>query len=227
MAQSINLNMLKSEIDSRKKEKNQVSANVNGVATTMPARDAFLSGLLESFQTGRDTHSSVVVKEVVNKVAEKAGENAPIRQQANLPIQNQQSQPHRITNDDMSPERDEQLFLDLQKRRNSTLVESIQDLSKVPMIGAPMNNQVPSTPMQLNEAYLTESVKNIVNTYLVENFGPIIEESIKSSILEMYAAERIKAVLAENKEMVRTMVTEVIKEISDRQKARKAQQAQS
>jgi len=225
MAQTINLNMLKSEIDSRKREKNQVSANVNGVATTMPARDAFLSGLLESFQTGKDTHSSVVVKEVVNKVAEKAGENAPIRQQATLPISN--SQPRRISENDMSPERDEQLFADLQKKRSSTLVESIQDLSKVPMIGSPMNNQVPSSPMQLNEAYLTESVKNIVNTYLVENFGPIIEESIKSSILEMYAAERIKAVLAENKEMVRTMVKEVVKEMSDRQKALKAQQAQS
>jgi hypothetical protein len=193
----------------------------------MPARDTFLNGLLESFQTGRDTRSSVVVKEVVNKVAEKAGETAPIRQQANLPIQNHSQQPQRISEADMSGvERDEQLFLDLQKRRSLTLAESIQDYSKIPNVGSPMNAQ-PTTNMgggmMINEAYLTENVKNVVNNYLAENFGPIIEESIKSTILEMYALERIKTVLAENKDMIRGVVKEVIQEISDRNKARKAQ----
>lgn len=224
MADKVNLNLLKNEIDNRKREKNQISTNVNGVSTTMPARDAFLNGLLESFQTGRDTHSSVTVKNVVNKAAEKAGETAPIRNTpATLPISNSSPQPHRISEVDMSPERDEQLFIDLQNKRKQTLVESIEGFTNTPHIGAPMNNnyQPQAAPMQLNEAYLTENVKKIVNNYLVENFGPIVEEAIKSTILEMYAVERIKEVLQENKELVRTVVYDVFKEIREKQNAKK------
>ena len=220
---SINLNMLKDEIDNRKREKNQVSTEVNGVNRTMSARDGFLTGLLESFQTGRDTHSSVVVKEVVNKVAEKAGEKTPIRQAATLPpMQNQPSQPQRITEMDMSPERDEQLYYDLEKKRKQTLVESLEGFAKTPQMGTPMNNQPMNNGngMMINEAYLTENVKNVVNNYLAENFGPIIEESIKSTILEMYAVERIKEVLHENKDLIRTVVIETIKEIQAKTKAK-------
>lgn len=224
MADKVNLNLLKSEIDNRKREKNQISTNANGVTSTMPARDAFLSGLLESFQTGRDTHSSVKVKQVVNRAAEKNGESAPIRNAATLPISNSSPQPHRITEADMSSaERDEQLYIDLQNKRKQTLVESIEGFTNTPHVGAPMNNnyQPQSAPMQLNEAYLTENVKKIVNNYLVENFGPIVEEAIKSTILEMYAVERIKEVLHENKELVKTVVYEVFKEIREKQNAKK------
>jgi len=230
MADKVNLNLLKNEIDNRKKERNQVSTNVNGVASTMPARDAFLNGLLESFQTGRDTHSSVLVKNVVNKTAEKAGEAAPIRNApapapAVLPINN--NSPQRITEADMSPERDEQLFVDLQNKRNQTLAESISEFAKIPPVGAPMNqqpvniNSYPAQTMQINEAYLTENVKKIVDNYLINNFGPIVEETVKSTILEMYAVERIKEVLQENKEIVRTVVFEVFKEIREKQNAKK------
>ena len=72
----------------------------------------------------------------------------------------------------------------------------------------------------LNEQYLGESVKRIVNNYLIENFGPVVEEAIKSTILEMYAVERIKEVLTENKEMIKTIVIDVIKEIQAKSKAK-------
>jgi hypothetical protein len=222
MADRVNLNLLKNEIDNRKREKNQISTNPNGVFTTTPTRDEFLSGLLESFQTGRDTHSSVLVKEVVNKAAEKIGEPAPMRNTAVLPISNSSPQPHRISNVDMSIEREEQLYIDLERKRKSTVIESIEGFNKTPQVGAPMNNYQPqSAPMQLNEAYLTENVKKIVNNYLIENFGPVVEEAIKSTILEMYAVERIKEVLQENKELVRTVVYEVFKEIREKQNAKK------
>jgi hypothetical protein len=222
MADRVNLNLLKNEIDNRKREKNQISTNPNGVFTTTPTRDEFLSGLLESFQTGRDTHSSVLIKEVVNKAAEKIGEPAPMRNTPVLPISNSSPQPHRISNVDMSIEREEQLYIDLERKRKSTVIESIEGFNKTPQVGAPMNNYQPqSAPMQLNEAYLTENVKKIVNNYLIENFGPVVEEAIKSTILEMYAVERIKEVLQENKELVRTVVYEVFKEIREKQNAKK------
>jgi len=77
--------------------------------------------------------------------------------------------------------------------------------------------------MNLNEGYLVENVKKIVDNYLIDNFGPVVEEAIKGTIIEMYAAERIKEVLTENKEMIRAVIIEVIKEISDKNKAKKAQ----
>ena len=66
-------------------------------------------------------------------------------------------------------------------------------------------------------------MKKIVDSYLIDNFGPVVEEAIKGTILEIYATERIKEVLTENKEMMKTVIYEVIKEISDKNKAKKAQ----
>jgi len=124
---------------------------------------------------------------------------------------------------DMSPERDEQLFADLEKKRKQTLAESMSSYIEAPKVGAPMANQPPQqagAPVQLNEQYLAENVKNIVNGYLTESLGPIFEEAIKGTIIEMYAVERIKEVLHENKDLIRTVVIETIKEIQQKNKAK-------
>ena len=70
----------------------------------------------------------------------------------------------------------------------------------------------------LNEGYLVENVKKVVSNYLIENLGPIMEESIKSTILELYAVDRIKEVLTENKEMIKTIVYETIRELQAKKK---------
>jgi hypothetical protein len=54
----------------------------------------------------------------------------------------------------------------------------------------------------------------------VENFGPIVEEAIKSTILELYAVERIKEVLTENKEIIKTVVYETIRELQAKSKTK-------
>jgi hypothetical protein len=123
----------------------------------------------------------------------------------------------------MSPERDEQLFADLEKKRKQTLAESMGQYIHAPQVGAPMANMPPQTagaPVQLNEQYLAENVKKIVNGYLTESLGPIFEEAIKGTIIEMYAVERIKEVLHENKDLIRTVVIETIKEIQAKNKAK-------
>jgi len=218
MAQNINLNKLKNEIDNRKKEKNMVSSGLGEpVGVGVAPRDVFLNGLLESLQTGRETASSSLVKSVDNKVAVKHGESArlPVKEVA------APEQPRKPI--DMSPERDEQLFADLEKKRKQTLAESMSSYIEAPKVGAPMSNQPPQqtgAPMQLNEQYLAENVKNIVNGYLTESLGPIFEEAIKGTIIEMYAVERIKEVLHENKDLIRTVVIETIKEIQQKNKAK-------
>ena len=48
MAKGLDLNKLKSEIETRKKEKGMLTENAQGVV--MPPRDAFLNGLLSFFR---------------------------------------------------------------------------------------------------------------------------------------------------------------------------------
>jgi hypothetical protein len=87
-----------------------------------------------------------------------------------------------------------------------------------PPVGAPMNETAVQMPMQLNEAALVENVQNVVKGYLTENLGPIFEEAIKNTVIEMYAVERIKEVLNENRDLIKSVVVETIKEIRDRSK---------
>jgi hypothetical protein len=221
MAKNVNLNKLRDEIDNRKKEKNMVSSRLGEtVGAGIAPRDTFLNGLLESLHTGRETASSVLVKTVDNKVAAKKGETNKLPIAETAPVQHHL--PPVREQIDMSPERDEQLFADLEKKRKMTIAESIESYAKVPAVGAPMGQQINTTgaPMQLNEVYLAENVKKIVNNYLTENLTPIFEEAIKGTIIEMYAVERIKEVLNENKEMIKSVVIETIREIQARSKSK-------
>jgi hypothetical protein len=220
MATKPDLNKLKSEIATRRNEKTNT---IDGVTP----RDKFLYGLIESIQTGKETQSSALVKTVDNTVAAKKKETArlPVNEMAVQPQQPPQ-RPMQLEQIDMSPERDEQLWADIERKKKQTLAESMQTYIQSPNVGAPMVQQpmqpMSMQPMMLNEAYLTENVKKIVNNYLVENFGPVVEEAIKSTILEMYAVERIKEVLTENKEMVQKIVYDTIRELQAKSKANKA-----
>jgi len=77
MATKPDLNKLKTEIASRKREKSIAPVGM-GAQNQLGAspRDTFLNGLLESLKTGRDTASSNLVKIVDNQVAAKHKETA-------------------------------------------------------------------------------------------------------------------------------------------------------
>jgi hypothetical protein len=226
MAKSLDLNKIKDEIDSRKKERNMVSSKLGEtVGRGVAPRDEFLNGLLTSLHTGRETSSSSLIKLVENKVAIKNKE-APKYQvnETPQPVQSTTHRPVQSTAIEMSPERDDKLWEDIEKRKKQTLAESLQQYIGAPSSGAPMLNQPTQPSSQLNEGYLVENVKKIVNNYLVENFGPVLEEAIKSTIIEMYAVERIKEVIQENKEMIKSVVYETIKELQNKAKAKQEAQ---
>ena len=220
------LNKLKSEIDNRKKERGISTERTNG-AGLMP-KDVFLNELMTSLQTGQDTKATNLIKLVENKTAAKAGE--VIRHEVQPVQQRTIQQPKNLNEVEMSPERDELLFAEFEKRRKSTLAgdidnfnrtgnQTMQNYQNTQYVGQPMQPNA-GQPMQINEQYLGESVKKIVNNYLIENFGPVVEEAIKSTILEMYAVERIKEVLTENREMIKSLVYETIREIQAKSKAK-------
>ena len=219
--QGVNLTKLKEEIESRKKEKaippSKFGENSN-IGTT--PRDTFLNGLLESLKTGRETASSSLVKTVDNEVSKRQGEAPKHNIQEKQVLQ--ESRPINDPNIGMSPERDELLFREIESKRKQTLAESIENYTKTPHTGAPMTNnpQQYQGQTQINEGYLVENVKKIVDKYLIENFGVVVEEAIKDTILEMYAVERIKTVLQENKELIKSAVIEVIKEIQAKNKSK-------
>jgi hypothetical protein len=214
MGQKIDLNRLTSEIQTRKRERGIISEKVTG-GSLLP-KDEFLNGLLTSLQTGQSTKATNLIKLVENKTAEKFGE--VVRHDvATISPTVVPNKAHSLNEVEMSPERDEQLWADIEKRKKQTLAESIEGFNKT--TNAPMNNVPTYTGGQpINEGYLIENVKKIVNNYLIENFGPVIDEAIKSTIIEMYAVERIKEVLQENKEIIKTVVYETIRELQAKKK---------
>lgn len=226
MAEKPNLNKLHEEISNRKKQKSSaVSPLGEKAGSGVAPRDVFLHGLLEAYRDGRENASTSLVKTVEHKVAEKKGE-AP-KMAAPRQVQRQVPQHPQAVNElaevDMMPERDDIMYRDFETKKNQTLVESMQQYYNVPVVGAPMRNQPIQQPVQLNEAFINENLKKAVNGYLAESLEPIIQEAFRDTIIEMYSVQRIKEVLLENKEILKSAVREVIKEIQAKAKQNKGQ----
>ena len=234
MAKKLDLNKLKDEIHKEKQNRNVIPSQLGeNVSTSAAPRDVFLNGLISSLHSGQETPASTLIKVVENKVAEKHGmvKRHIVNETAVTPT------PQATPIIDTSPDRDEQLYRDLEVKRKQTLAESISNFqNKAPATETPpMVNYggqqfltsaptVPTVqtgaPMQINEAALVENVKNVVNGYLSENLGTVFEEAIKGTIIEMYAVERIQEVLNENRDLIKSVVVETIKEIQARSKAK-------
>ncbi len=224
MANKFNLEGIKEEMATRRSERNSVSEQLGEPIVSGQAKDGFLNGLITSFNTGRETHATKRIKLIENKIDIKEGKTPKFKESGDDIVslqdvnQNRSSNRNNLNiNTSMSPEmaeasRDELMYADMNKkvlRGGQSLSESLMSVG-----GQGAHNN--ATPIQ--SAQLNEGIKNVVNNYLAENFGLIVEESIKSTILEMYAVERIKEVLQENKGMIKSIMMEIIKETKAKQK---------
>jgi len=228
MTKKLDLNKIRDEIDKEKQSRNMIPSRLGeNVGKGVSPRDEFLNGLLIARNTGTDTASSTLIKVVENKMTEKHGGLVKHKINETAPV----SAPEVRKKIDMSPERDEQLFADLEKKRKQTLTESIQAFSssqpntqQSPSVNYNGQQFLTSAPQggtsQINEEVLVENVKNVVNNYLSENLGSVFEEAIKGTIIEMYAVERIKEVLTENRDLIKSVVVETIREIQAKNKAK-------
>ena len=119
----VDLNALRTEIDSRKKQRGDIAESVQG-AKLLP-KDVFLNELKHSFNTGQETKATTLIKMVENKTAERNGETSRLAVNETAPARvvsnNAPRQPQRLNEIDkmneveMSPERDELLYQDLDR----------------------------------------------------------------------------------------------------------------
>lgn len=211
----VNLSKLKEEIDSRKREKGQVPSHLGESHANGTPKDKFLNELLLSLNTGRDTASTKWIKSVDNIVSQKHDKSSKIHTSENISTKHH-TLPKSQSPVDMSPERDEEMWNKFNRNKKQTLVEEMSSFTNNhQQIQQPTNNH------NINEGALINSVKSVVNNYLNENFSGVVEDAIKSTILEMYASEKIREVLNENKGMIKSIVIEVIREIQEKNKTKK------
>lgn len=230
MANTPDLNKLKSEIQSRKDSRNTVPSQLGeSVGVGIAPRDTFLHELNQSLKTGQSTPSINLIKSVENKVAEKNNESPKHIINESPSHRATPSQP--VNPAGYSEDREEKLYRDLEKNRQLTLADSINNANgggastgkqNTVFNGQQYLNAPPAgyqqQPQQMNEGVLNESVQNIVNGYLTENLGSVFEGAIKDTIIEMYAVERIKSVLDENRDLIKNVVYEAIREIQAKNK---------
>jgi len=225
MKKPIDLNKLKEEIDNRKKQKDNPTISPshlgeNKIHGNTP-KDKFLNGLISSLQSGIESPSTKLIKSVDSTTSQKKGE--PVNENY---LQENKNIPKPQPQVNMSPERDEEMYKNFENQNKKTLAESIGGYVKQPQNNYQQQQlQYPQQPLQNpqqanTDGVLVENIKKMVDSHLVENFSVIVEDTIKSTILEMYAVERIKDVLHENRELIKEVVYETIREIKAKSKAR-------
>jgi len=199
---NIDLNGLRKEIDER-----QVARNTEmGMTEKGTAKDFFLNGLLKSRETGRPSHATKVIELLAEKKDPDTLKNEYKKILTETP-DNIQS-PVRRPNNNTTADRDEQLFESFGKK-NRTLAESISEFASPEIKSKIQNNPTNSG-----------NIEQLVNEYLTVNLGAIMENTVNSTLLEMYSAERIKQGLVDSREVLRRMVIDIIQEIQTNQKAK-------
>jgi hypothetical protein len=79
----------------------------------------------------------------------------------------------------------------------------------------PMNNQQPQQQPQYNGGNINEQVSQALNNV---DFSSLLQESLKSTIMEMYSMEKVQKSLIENKDVIKKIVKETLIELSQAKK---------
>ena len=196
MDKNINLDSLKDEIKRRKTERQDIGIDTQGVGA-LPPKDKFLNGLLESLNSGRETHASKLVKMVDNKVAEKNGEKT--RHKINEELVDN-SPPIDFENSS----REQSLYDEIAKKTQQMISKN-----KYPENSALLTSNL-QQPITLNE----EVIKKVIT----DNFEHLIENALKNSIVNIFMSERIKEVINENEDIVKNVVIKTLKELYKKKK---------
>lgn len=216
---NVDINKLKDIIQERKTNKEKISNDL-GDGKIAP-KNNFLHGLLEARNSGRSNHSTELLKVVNNKTAEKKGERLTHDNVNNntivdeierysKPSNNRNQSPPPVRNG--SDERDHLLFEEIERRQKEIASGGVLNYKNQQ---SKNNNQGQvNEGVVLNEGKLNETINEIIK----DKFSVIVEQAMKDSIVEMYAATRMEEVLKENKNFIKNVVIETIRELQQRKK---------
>jgi len=224
----IDLTGVKEEINKRKAATGQVNESGNNVQK----KDIFLQGLINSLQSGQPSEATQMISEVEVRTSEKLGESPKRTAMAsdlktappvvNVPVSPQNNQPVPNNGDG----REMGMYEEMERRT--------KELFRGSPNGNPVNYPTPTqgvTPTHqgvLNEGQLQHTVKNVID----QNFQIIVEGAMKNTVVNLFTEERIKGVinespaiietlLNENRDFIKNMVVDVIRELQDKNKKKK------
>lgn len=236
---NIDLNAIKQEIDSRKKEKIHETTNPNLASN----RDEFLGDLLNSLQTGsqgkavnklkvvegRSKNVDVNGGGVINK--NKPLDDSELMQHIShtpKPKNNSVNEQKTQVNPDQyfnNEDREKQMF---NQFKNNGMSEQLKNMYNGKMINeynTGMNqSKQGDQPMMpqggVNQQLIQEQVQKQVMGFMNEHFSKLAEEALRNTIIEMYSQERVKKVMDEimPEDRVKKIVVETIIELQNRKK---------
>ncbi|MFW6272974.1 MAG: hypothetical protein ACOC2U_04250 [bacterium] len=225
MADKIDINKLKDEIDSRKKQRDTQSTNLGENVNTgngqgSMARDSFLNDLLTSLNSGTETTATNKLKMVENAVDSKEGKTPRYGVNENVQQQPTQQPVQPSYNENYAGmDRDELMYKQFESKTKQTLGETLAQYGNKPnpnpqanTMGYPQSQ--PQQPMQMNEQYLSE----VVQKTLENNFEAIVETAMKNVVFEIFASEKLKEGLSENRDTIKKIVYETIRELQNKKK---------
>jgi len=239
----VNLDLIKQEIDSRKSEKAQISEQAGHV----PA-DQFLSQLKKSLFTGEPTLASTklqVVTERSDNMAVTGGQiinknTAPINPQilqemSQTATPNYNQNVNQNYNQTVNPNPNPGATPNMNDPREQQFYQNLQETKQILGNGAPNQNvgmadalamytnqgqgqqQMITNPNALNEAVKAEVVNFMSNL----DINALIEQAVKTTMMEMYQKEKVETALNENKDLIGTIVVDTIMELRKKQNSKK------
>ena len=223
----MDLKKLKENINQRKSEMKEQSIALGETQVAAHASsDGILHELLQAHNTGQPTKAIEKIK-AVNELADSKGGVGTVPSGGGLSDAVSQfggnSTP---TPNPMTPKEPVKMMNEREKLFEQKLTSGQQSLStSLNNYGMPqhvnpagMNTQLgmvnPAAPVQINEQQIIQTVNNALN----ENVATMVQEVMKSTIIEMYEADKLKNAIIENKDMIQKIVRETIIELSKKNK---------
>ena len=189
-------------------------------------KDSLLHDLVESLNTGKPSKLAENIRQVDRLAKTKSGNIAPSTPSGgglssalsqHLGSQPQQQQPQQQIN-----ERDQAFNQQFQQPVNRQQNQASLSEQLAAMNGGGQNNmhqayqqmhgvQNPAPQPQQNPSLINEQVNAAVNQI---DFNGLLQETLKNTVLQMYANEKIQAFLNENKDVIKKIVKETLIELS-------------
>ena len=214
----VDLSRLKDEIHNRKQSKGSGDAEVNnGVG----AKDEFLNGLVESLNTGRQTKATNLIRAVDTKAS---GDDGASRSSGGGTVNSEVQKFSTPKNSQTAPDNSPAPPAD-DDDREKKLYEEFERRKKEMLGGGPKMNQNQAPPtysqqqVQPKQQLSEDKIYDVVDNAISQKFGSVVEQAMKDSIVEIYAEARMKEVLEENKDTIKKIVIEVIKELQKKKKS--------